>query len=440
MKEKFICKKPGKKSFAVIRRDRKVISPSMTREFDFVWQKAKGVYVWDIEGNRYLDFAAAVAVANVGHTNPDVVKAIQQQLKKGLHAGFPDFYNELPVKFVETLLKFVPKHLNRAFLSNSGTESVEAAIKLARWHTKKSALVAFSPSFHGRTMGSLSLTDAMPIQKERQGPFLDVRHAPYPYCYRCPFGKQHEHDSKECVNDYIYELEKTIRACKGNAAAIFLEPIAGEPGYIVPPKEFVKGVREVADKYNALLCTDEVQSGCYRTGKFLAIENFGVKADIVSLSKAIGGGVPLGATLASQKIMSWPPGAHANTFGGNLLACAGGIATLNYMKKRKLGENAKKIGMHMKKRLIEMKDKYKIIGDVRGIGLMMGVEFVKDEKTKKPGVAERKKILCKSSEKGLLLLPAGKSAIRLSPPLILTKAEADLGLDILEDSIKVVNR
>lgn len=439
MKEKFICKKPGKKSFAIIRRDKKVISPSMTREFDFVWEKSKGAYVWDIEGKKYLDFASAVAVANVGHTNPDVVKAIQRQLKKGLHAGFPDFYNELPVKFAETLLKFVPKHLNKVFLSNSGTESVEAAIKLARWYTKKSGLVAFSPSFHGRTMGSLSLTDALPVQKEGQGPFLDVKHSPYPYCYRCPFGKQHEHDSKECVNDYLYELEKAVRACKG-AAAIFFEPISGEPGYIVPPREFVKGVREIADKYNSLLCIDEVQSGCYRTGKFLAIENFSVKADIVSLSKAIGGGVPLGATLASSKIMSWPPGAHANTFGGNLLACSGGIATLNYMKKRNLGENAKRLGNHIKKRLEEMKEKYEMIGDVRGIGLMIGVEFVKSKRGKEPAVQERKKILCKASEKGLLLLPAGESTIRISPPLILTRAEADSGLDILEDSIMAVSR
>ncbi len=436
-KEKFICKRPGKKSLAVIRRDRKVISPSLTREFDFVWHAAKGCYVWDVDGKRYLDFSAGVAVANIGHTNAEVVTAVQKQLKKGIHSAFSDFYAELPVRFVENLLKFVPSHLNKAFLSNSGTESIEAALKLARWHTKKRWLIAFKPSFHGRTMGSLSLTNARPVHKERFGPFLDAKHAIYPYCYRCPFGKQHEHSSSECVNNYLSVLETTMKAA-GNVAAIFLEPIAGEPGYIVPPKEFVKGVREIADKYGALLCDDEVQSGCYRTGKFLAIENFAVKADIVSLSKAIGGGIPLGATLASSKIMKWPPGAHANTLGGNLLACAAGIATLNYMKKKNVGENAHRIGKLIMRRLEEMKEQYEIIGDVRGIGLMIGVEIVKDKRSKRIAREERQQILCKAVEKGLLLLPAGESAIRFAPPLIITKEQALHGLDIFEDAVRVV--
>ena len=219
-------------------------------------------------------------------------------------------------------------------------------------------------------------------------------------------------------------------------AGIFFEPISGEGGYIVPPKSFVKGLKEICDKYNVLLCDDEVQSGCYRTGKFLAIENFNVKADIVCLSKAIGGGVPLGVTLANKKTMNWVPGSQSNTFGGNLLACAGGIATLNYIKKHRLGENAVKIGNYMLKRLNEMKEKYEIIGDVRGIGLMIGVEIVKNKHTKEYGIKERNNILCRANEKGLILIPAGKSVIRICPPLIINKRQADNGLDIFEDAVK----
>lgn len=435
MKLKFICRKPGPKSVRIIERDSKVISPSLTREYSFVFKKAKGCYVWDVDGRKYLDFAAGVAVMNIGHTNPVIEKALHQQVKLASHAAFSDFYAELPVKFVEYLLTFLPKHLNKAFLSNSGTEAVEAAYKLSKWHTNKKWVIAFKPSFHGRTMGSLSLTNAKPVQKDRFWPFLPVKHAWYPYCYRCPFGNK-EHDG--CMNLYLDVLDRKINECKGDLAAIFMEPIAGEPGYIVPPKDFVKGVRKLCDDYGVLFCVDEVQAGCYRTGKFLAIENFNVKPDIVALSKAIGGGIPLGATVANEKIMDWVAGVHANTFGGNLLACAAGIATLRLIRENKLGENATKIGNYMMKRLEEMKENYEIIGDVRGIGLMIGVEIVKDRKSKNYGTKERTDILCKASEKGLLLLPAGTSSIRISPPLILTKEQADLGLDIFEDSVKEV--
>lgn len=436
MKSKFICKKPGKKSIKIIERDKKVISPSLTREYSFVFKKAKDCYIWDVDGRKYLDFAAGVAVMNIGHTNPVVEQAIHRQIKNAIHAGFSDFYAELPVKFAEYLLTFLPKYLNKVFLSNSGTESVEAALKLAKWYTNRKWVIAFKPSFHGRTMGSLSLTNAKPVQKERFGPFLPVKHALYPYCYRCPFNKK-EHDT--CTNLYLEVLDKKIKECKGNVAAIFIEPIAGEPGYIVPPKEFVKGVRELSDKYNILLCDDEVQAGCYRTGKFLAIENFGVKPDIVALSKAIGGGIPLGATVANKKVMTWPPGTHANTFGGNLLACAAGLATLKFMREKKLGVNATKIGEYMMKKLQKMKKDYEIVGDVRGIGLMIGVEIVKSKKTKAYGTKERTDILCKAKEKGLLMLPAGTSTIRICPPLILTKSQANLGLEILEEVVKEVS-
>lgn len=436
MRPKFVCRKPGRKSVDIIRRDSRVVSKCVTREHSFVFKRAKGCHLWDVDGKKYLDFAAGIAVMNIGHNNPVVHRALHRQIKLASHVGFSDFYAELPVKFTEYLLTFLPRKLNNAFLSNSGTEAVEAAYKVARWHTNKKWIIAFKPSFHGRTMGSLSLTKSQPVQRERFTPLLPVKHSPYPYLYRCIVNSA---DRRECANAYLSELRKRILSCKNNLAAIFLEPIAGEGGYIVPPKEFVRGVRELCDKYGLLLCDDEVQAGCYRTGKFLAIENFGVKPDVVSLSKAIGGGVPLGATIANKEIMDWAPGAHGNTFGGNLLACAAGMATLKFMRQRNLGENAKKLGRRAMKRLEEIKENYEIVGDVRGMGLMIGVEIVKDKKSKKFAQEERRAVLCKASEKGLVLLPAGASAIRICPPLTINKKQMDIGMDILEDSIAEVS-
>ena len=432
--EKYICRKPGSRSVDIIRRDGKVIGQSLTREYSFVWEKAKGCYVWDADGKRYLDFSAGVAVANIGYTDNNVVNAICEQAKKGVHCGFSDFYAELPVKFAEKLLAVLPPHLNNVFFSNSGAEAVESAIKLAKWHTNRKWLVAFKPCFHGRTMGALSLTNSKPIHRARYGPFLPVKHADYPYFYRSNFKDEAEY-SKHCLD----VLEKTIKPVKGDVAGIFLEPIAGEPGYIVPPKYFVKGLREICDKHGILLCDDEIQAGCYRTGKFLAIENFDAKPDVVCLSKAIGAGIPMGVTVANKSIMDWLPGSHANTLGGNLLACAAGVASLDFMKKNNIGDNARNMGNYMMKRLNEMKEKYEIIGDVRGIGLMIGIELVKDKKNKKPAFAEKEAILCRASESGLILLSAGfgeNAVIRMCPPLIINKEQADSGLDIFEDAVR----
>ncbi len=430
----FICRKPGKKSISVLKRDAKVVSQSLTREYSFVFDRARGCNVWDADNKKYLDFTASVAVASIGHTNPDVVRAIKKQLTKGTHCGFADFNAEVPVRFVETLLTHLPKHLNNVFLSNSGTESVECAYKCSRWHTNKKWTIAFKPCFHGRTMGSLSLTNARPVQRERYEPFLPVKHAPYAYAYRF------DGTEDECTTAGLQELEAEMKNCENDLSAVFLEPITGEPGYIVPPKEWVKGIRKLCDEHNALLVADEVQSGCYRTGKFLAIHNFGVQPDIVCLSKAIGGGLPLGATIANKKVMDWLPGSHANTFGGNLLACAAGTASLNYMKKKKLGANALKQGKIIMKRLQEMKEDYEIIGDVRGIGLMIGIELVKNKESKVPAVDERNAVQCAAIEKGLLLLGAGTSVIRMCPPLTITKQQTMHGLDIFEAAVKTVQR
>lgn len=424
-------KKRNTKSAKIRKRDKKVTSPSLTREYEMVFDHAKGMYIWDADNNKYLDFCASIAVSNIGHSNLDVIAAVTKQIKKGIHVGFADFYAELPVTFLETLFTLTPKKYNTGFLSNSGTEAVEAAYKCARWHTNKKYTIAFEKAFHGRTMGALSMTNSQKVQRERFAPFLPVKHTPYAYCYRCKFGKEKGDCSFECLE----ALETKMRSVKKDLASVFVEPVQGEGGYIVPPKKFITGLRKLCNEYGALLCTDEVQSGAFRTGKFLAMEHFSVTADIVALSKAIGGGVPLGVTIANRKVMNWTPGSHANTFGGNLLACAGGIASLNYMKKKKLGKNSEKIGKYMLKELNEMKDEHECIGDVRGLGLMIGVEIVKNKKSKKTDRKERTKILCRAYDKGLLMLPAGESVVRFSPPLILTKEQAEKGLEIFENAL-----
>lgn len=436
---KYLCRPPGPRSRKIIARDHKVVSGCLTREYSFVFRSARGCDVVDVDGRRYLDFSAGVAVANTGHANPEIMKAIRQQTRKAAHCAFADFYAGLPVEFIELLLTVVPDNLEQAFLSNSGTEAIEAGYKLARWHTNRKWFIAFRNAFHGRTMGSLSMTNSQPVQRERYGPFLPVKHVDFPYFYRCPH-RPACRSPDDCGDASLSQLDRAVTRLKGEVAGVFVEPIQGEGGYIVPPAGFHKRLRRLCTEQGILLCDDEVQAGCYRTGTFLAMEQFGVKPDIVCLSKAVGGGIPLGATLSSRKIMDWPPGSHANTFGGNLLACAAGIASLKFMRKKKLGLNATKVGSHMMNILTEMKEKYGIIGDVRGKGLMIGVEIVKTKKTKQFGVEERHQILCRAMEKGLILLPAGRSTIRMCPPLILTREQAEKGLDIFEEAVRMAGK
>ncbi len=428
---KFVCQLPGSKSRKIIARDNQVISSSYSREFDFVFDHAKGCYLWDVDGKKYLDFAAGIAVANIGHANDAVIKAIKQQAEKGTHAAFGDFYAELPVRFVEKLLSFVPSNLNNAFLSNSGTESVEAAYKCARWHTYKKWFIAFEHAFHGRTMGSLSMTNSKPVQRERYAPFLPIVHVPFPYVYRMPFATE-----EECTQYCLDKIEQAMQKHHGDMAGIMVEPIQGEGGYIAPPMDFHRRLKQLCEKYNILYCADEVQSGCFRTGTFLASEQFNVKPDIVSLSKAIGGGIPMGVTLANKQIMDWKRGSHSNTFGGNLIACAAGSASLDFMRKHKLGENAARQGKVLMKILRELQEKYECIGDVRGLGLMIGVEIVKNKRTKEPAEELVDDIRKHALQKGLVLLEAGKSVIRLCPPLTITKEECTQAMRIFEDALK----
>ncbi len=422
-------RKLGQKSMDIINRDRKVISV-LTRSYDVVVERAEGSTIYDVDGNSYIDFASSVAVMNIGYNCKEVRDAVCAQMEKMVHCGFSDFYAEMPVRLSEKLHDMTG--YEKVFLSNSGAEAVEAAMKLAFWYTKKNSMLAFYRAFHGRTLGALSLTSSK-IRHKEHFPSLRVVHSHYAYCYRCPF----DLECPECGIACTEEIESTIfkrELSPKDTAAIVIEPIQGEGGFIVPPPEFHKEIQRICDENDILLVADEIQSGGFRTGKFMAMENFDVRADIVCMSKSIGGGIPLGATLSSSEIMSWQPGTHANTFGGNLLAAAGGLATLEFMEKNKLGEKAVEKGNYIMKRLKELKDQYQIIGDVRGIGLMIGIELV--EENKEPAVAKRDLIVRKALDEGLILLPAGDSVIRFVPPLIIKKNEIDRGMEIFEDALK----
>ena len=436
MKPSIRIKPPGPKARKILARDSSVISQSMVRAYELVIEKAYGVNFQDVEGNVYLDFNSGIATMNFGHSNPIITQAIKQQLEKATHPAFLEFYSQLPVTFCEELTKLMPNGLNTVFLSNSGAESVEAAMKLSRYHTGRKYFLAFYGAFHGRTMGALSLTASKSVQRARFGPFLSAIHAPYAYPYRSRYPDDEDACAKECI-EYIEDEIFDKMVPPDEFAAIFVEPVQGESGYIVPPRKFLQELRRICDEHRILLVDDEVQSGCFRTGKFLAIEHFGVKPDIVCLAKALGGGLPLGATISPRDIMDWPRGAHANTFGGNLLACAAGKAVLSLMKKRGLGYEVERKGQHIMKYLRDLQKNKKILGDVRGLGLMIGVEFVEDRRTKKPAEKLRDRIVKTAFEKGLAILSAGKSSIRIAPPLIIERDDIDAGLGILSDSIEL---
>ncbi len=420
--------KPGQKSREIINRDSKVIS-ALTRPYELVVDHAEGSTVFDIEGRSYIDFASSVAVMNIGYNCRKVKEAVCAQMEKMVHCGFSDFYAEMPVKLAEKLCKMTG--YEKVFLSNSGAEAVEAAMKLAFWHSKRASMVAFYRAFHGRTLGALSLTGSKTKHKE-YFPSLRVVHSYYAYCYRCPLNLDYPGCGISCARELERTIFKRVLSPR-DTAAIVVEPIQGEGGFIVPPPEFHKEIRRICDENNILLIADEIQSGGFRTGKFMALENFDVRADIVCMSKSIGGGIPLGATLSTSEIMNWPAGAHANTFGGNLLASAGGLATLEFMESKKLGEKAVEKGNYLMKQLDEIKEKYPAIGDVRGIGLMIGIEIVGENK--EPDAEKRDLVINKALEGGLILLPAGDSVIRFVPPLIISKNEIDKGLEIFENAL-----
>ena len=429
--------KIGDRTRRVIARYKKVFLTTTREVYPFVADHGNGDFVYDFEGNKFLDFSSFISVYNLGvNGTPEIRKAVIEQAGKLMHSAFTDYYAELPVEFAENLLKLMPSGFGKMFLSNSGTEANEAAIKFSKLFTDRQYLMAFYNAFHGRSTGSLALTASKTVQREHFGPFSDTVHVPYAYCYRCPLKQTYPDCGFACI-DYIkkYPLSKEVSG-KEIAAFVF-EPIQGEGGYVVPPMDYFKEIKKLADDYGMLLIDDEVQAGYMRTGKFLALDNFGIKADIYTMAKAVGGGMPLGVTVTSTSLGDIPSGSHATTFGGNLVSIAAANASIKYIlsNKQKISREVVQKGALMMKRLVQMKEDYEIIGDVRGIGLMIGVELVKDKKSKVPAVKEREGILNNLFQSGMLVLPAGESSIRLIPPLTISYENLEKGMDLFESAI-----
>jgi 4-aminobutyrate aminotransferase len=432
---------PGPKAKDVIARDHKYISGSYPRAYPFVMDHGRGAEVWDVDGNRFLDFAAGIAVTSTGHSHPEVVKAIEEQLEKFIHIS-SDFYHPIWVELAEALDRIAPFENENAvsFMTNSGTESVEAAIKLARYHTGRSRFIGFLGGFHGRTLGSLAFTASKTVYREGFFPLMDgVFHAPFPDPYRPLLKVNPGEDYGEAVVRFIEEELMTKVVPPNEVAGIMVEPIQGEGGYVVPATGFFPALRELCDRHHILLIVDEVQSGMGRTGKMWAVENFGVEPDIVCAAKGIASGMPLGAMIARENIMTWPKGAHGNTYGGNPVAAAAGLATIQLIENG-LMENALDTGAYMKDALEEIQSAHETIGEVRGLGLMLGVDFVKGRDSKKPFKTLRDKVERYAFEHGLITLGCGASAIRFAPPLVLSNAEVDEGLSIFDHAVNLAER
>lgn len=429
---------PGPKAKEVIARDNLFISGSYPRAYPFVMDHGEGTEVWDVDGNRFLDFAAGIAVAGTGHSHPRVVRSIKDQVEKFLHIS-SDFYHPIWVELGERLDEIAPFREQQAvsFMTNSGTESIEAAIKLARHHTGRSQFIGFIGGFHGRSYGALSFTASKSVYRHGFYPLMPgVTHIPYPNPYRQVLMSESDEGYGETVVRYLKDhiLDKVVPA--DDLAGILVEPIQGEGGYVVPADGFFPALRELCDQHGILLIVDEVQSGMGRTGKWWAVENFDVEPDILCAAKGIASGMPLGAMMAKESIMTWPTGAHGNTYGGNPVACAAALATIDLIDDGYL-ENARVMGDYMKLALEEIQARHSSVGDVRGLGLMLGVEFIQDDGSKKPDQALRDKVERHAFEHGLISLGCGKSTIRFAPPLSIDQREIDEGLKIFQHSIQL---
>ena len=429
---------PGPKAAALIERDAKVVSPSYTRGYPLVIDHASGATVEDVDGNVFLDCAAGIAVNSTGHSHPDVVKAITDQAGRFLHMSGTDFYYEQQVRLAEEIAAIVPIEGGvKSFFGNSGTEAIEAAIKLARFATGRPNILAFLGGFHGRTMGALAVTASKPVQRRGFGPLMaGVYHAPYADCYRCPLGLKPETCAAECL-DYIEHQLFVHLLSPDEVAAIVVEPIQGEGGYIVAPDQFLQRLRELTRTHGILLVVDEVQSGMGRTGKMFAIEHARVQPDVVAIAKGVASGMPLGVAAARSDLMTWPPGAHASTFGGNPVSCAAALVTIKLLKDQLIA-NAADVGGRLMAGLKALMDKHPLIGDVRGRGLMVGVELVRNRETKERAADERNAVVTAAFRRGLLILGAGKNSIRFSPPLVLTPDQADTAIGLFDQALTEV--
>jgi 4-aminobutyrate aminotransferase len=434
---------PGPKARALIERDRRAVSPSYTRGYPLVIERGWGATIEDVDGNLFLDCTAGIAVNATGHAHPDVVKAVADQAARFLHMSGTDFYYEPQVRLAEELAALAPvagePGSAKTFFGNSGTEAIEACIKLARYATGRPGIIAFYGGFHGRTLGALALTASKPVQRHRLGPLMPgVYHAPYADCYRCPVGQHPDRCAAECLDFLDHQIFAHL-VSPDEIAAIVVEPIQGEGGYVVAPDQFLQRLRELTKTYGIVLVADEVQSGMGRTGRMFAIEHARVEPDAIAIAKGIASGLPLGVATARSDLMTWPPGSHASTFGGNAVACAAALETIRLLKAA-LMANAATVGAHMMAALRALMDKHPLVGDVRGRGLMIGVELVRDRQTKERAQKERDAVVTACFNRGLLLLGAGSSAIRFSPPLVLTREEADTAVRLFDESLTEVGR
>ncbi|RME77796.1 MAG: acetyl ornithine aminotransferase family protein [Chloroflexi bacterium] len=434
--QRIITELPGPKARALLERDAQVVSPSYPRDYPFVMDHGRGAEVWDVDGNRFIDFSAGIAVTSTGHAHPQVVEAIRTASEKFLHIS-SDYYHELQVKLGEKMNEIAPMDEPvMSFFTNSGTESVEGALKLARYVTGRQRFIGFLGGFHGRTMGSLAFTASKYTQQTGFFPTMPgVTHVPYPNPYRPIFAGE---DQGKAVLNYIENVLFESNVPPTEVAGILVEPIQGEGGYIVPPDSFLPGLRDLCDRYGILLIADEVQSGIGRSGKMFAVEHWGVQPDIITTAKGLASGMPIGTVTARKSLMEqWKPGAHGNTYGGNPLCCAAALATIDLVQQE-YADNAARIGEYLLGRMRELARQYPIIGDVRGKGLMIGMEFVEDQQTKKPAKKFVSELIHEAFRNGLLLLPCGVSTIRFMPPLMLPRELADEGLEIFEASLKAV--
>ena len=431
---------PGPKAKEIVERDQRVISPSYTRDYPLVAKSGRGVVVEDVDGNTFLDFAAGIAVVATGHCHPQVVAAIQRQAAELIHMSSTDFYYPGMVELAEKLAAIAPgTSPKRVYFGNSGTEAIEAAMKLARYHTGRDKFIAFHGCFHGRTFGSLSLTASKAVQRKHFGALLaGVFHAPYPDTYRGAYGVRPEDAAADTLAHIEGELFKRL-VDPEDVAAIFIEPIQGEGGYVPAPAEFLQGLEKICRRHGILLAVDEVQSGMGRTGKWWASDHAGIEPDIVCTAKGIASGMPLGAVIAKADVMDWKPGAHASTFGGNPVAVAASLATLDLLD-RELMANAARVGEFIFCETAGWIERHKSVGDIRGKGLMIGIEFVRDKKTKERAPEVRNRVIQAAFHKGLLVLGAGENTLRLAPPLIVDEEQAEFAVRTLDACITEVEK
>jgi 4-aminobutyrate aminotransferase len=431
---------PGPKAQKIVEGDGRWIMTS-TKTSPVAAASAAGVWIQDVDGNRILDFTSGVGVVNTGHCHPDVVRAIQKQAGELMHFAGTDFYYENQVRLAERLAKLTPgSYDKKVFYTNSGTESVEAGLKLARWNRQRPITVGLIGAFHGRSMGALTMTASKTTQRARFQAFAGGgHHIPAPNCFRCPYKLEYPSCDLYCAK-ILKELYFETTIPPDDVAAFIAEPVMGEGGYVVPPPGWHKAIKSICDEHEILFIDDEVQAGIGRTGKWFAIEHHGIVPDIVTVAKALGSGLPIGAIIA-RKDLDYPhAGAHSNTFGGNLVAVAGALATLDVIEREKLIENARVQGEHLQQRLRELQKKHEEIGDVRGLGLMVATEFVASGSDLAPNPVLRERVVEESYKRGLLLLPCGKSSIRYIPPLVIDREEVDEGVEILDEAIAAARR